>query len=173
MQTKKHQTISSMYLLPMKYTLILVIALVLFNVINIVLVNIKRLKKKIKNTISVFIIIAIILMLFVSFYMWRTISVFNNNGASKYKTENYSVIVLNESDYKKISDIKGETVGFFSNSTGSKEANEELSKKVDVEFEAYEKSDSLIDDLLESQIEVIVVEDSIKNILEEEFTDFN
>lgn len=111
-------------------------------------------------------------MTIANFYIGKTLGVLFSNGDSKYKLEHYSVIVLKDSDYDKLKDIKGEELGYFQNSTGAKDANDKLKKEVDVDFKSYETSDALAQDLLDSKINVIIVEDSIKNIMEEEISNF-
>lgn len=159
-------------LLPSKYFAILSIIVIFFTGFNVFLVNVKKLKKKIKKVISVFMILAIIAMGVASFYASKTMDVLKNNGDTKYKLENYSVMVLKDSKYNKIDDIKNEQVGYFENSTGSKKACNKLLKKVKVDFKNYNSSDKMVSDLLEKNINVILIEDSIKNILMEEIENF-
>ena len=160
-------------LLPTKYMMIIVAILLIFNAFNILLLNLRRLKKKIKKVISVIVILTILIMLLGSFYICRTLGVLLNNGDSKYKLEHYSVLVLSSSNYKDIKDIENETIGYYVNSTGAEDANEYLSRQINVDFESYQASDTLISDLLNSDVKAILIEDSIKNIMEEELSDFS
>ena len=159
-------------LLPTKYSSILVISILAFNILNILLINIKRLKKKIKKFLTMVMLTATIAMGLGSFYLGKTIGVLSKNGDSKYKIENYMVIVLKDSNYNNIKDIKGQKVGYFENSMGSKESIEQLSNKVKVDYEPYNSSSSLVNDLLESKVDVILLEESIKNIFNEENQNF-
>ena len=159
-------------LLPEKYLSILVGSIIIFDLLNIFLINLKRLKKKVKKFISTFMILVIIIMGFGSFYLGKTLGVLSKNGDSKYKIENYLVIVLKDSNYKKIKDIKGEKVGYFENSIGSEESIKKLSGKVKVDFDSYNSSNDLVSDLLESKVNVILLEESVKNILNEEIENF-
>jgi len=159
-------------LLPIKYLTILFFVIFIFDILNIFLVNLKKLKKKIKKIISLFMILAIIIMTIASFYIGKTLGVLLNNGDSKYKLEHYSVIVLKDSNYNKLKDIKGEIVGYFENSTGAEDANAKLIDEIDVDFKNYKTSDSLVHDLLDSKINVILIENSIKGIMEEELPEF-
>jgi len=124
-------------LLPIKYLTILFFVIFIFDILNIFLVNLKKLKKKIKKIISLFMILAIIIMTIASFYIGKTLGVLLNNGDSKYKLEHYSVIVLKDSNYNKLKDIKGEIVGYFENSTGAEDANAKLIDEIDVDFKNY------------------------------------
>ena len=159
-------------LLPAKYSMVITIIVLIFSGLNIFLVNLKHLKKKIKKTLSAFMVVGIIAMTCANFYIGKTLGVLLNNGDTKYKLEHYSVIVLKDSDYKKLNDIKNEEVGYFKNSTGAKEANKKLQEDIKVKFKSYDTSDSLVTDLLDSKVNVIVIEDSIKNIMEEEIANF-
>lgn len=159
-------------LLPAGYSALISIAVLIFSGLNVFLVNLKHLKKKIKKILSIFMIIAIVVMTCANFYIGKTLGVLLNNGDTKYKLEHYSVIVLQNSDYKKLKDIKDEEVGYFKNSTGSKEANKKIQEDIKVSFKSYDATDSLVNDLLDSKINIIVLEDSIKNIMAEEIVNF-
>ena len=161
-----------MDLLPTKYSIILLIVIAIFNIFNIVLINLKKLKKKIKRILSIFMILAILVMTISSFYIGKTLGILLNNGDSKYKLEHYSVMVLKNSEYDKIKDLKGEEVGYFTNSTGAEDANDRLLKEVQVDLKAYSASDNLVNDLLDSKVNAILIEDSIKNIMSEEIEQF-
>lgn len=159
-------------LLPFKHLIVIVASILFFDTFNVFLISLKRLKRKIKKALAAFMILAILVMSAASFYMLRTVNVLLGNGDSKYKIESYSVMVLKDSSYNEIEDIEDETVGYFKNSKGSESANKELLDKVNIELEAYDSSDSLIHDLLDKKTNVIVLEDSVKNIMQEEIDNF-
>ena len=159
-------------LLPTKYIVPVIGCVLLFNVINVILLNIKRLKKKLKKFISVIVIITILIMLVASFYLSKTLGVLISNGDSKYKLENYSLIVLKDSKYDKLEDLKNKSVGFYNKSTGSKEAQDYLNKKISINYKSYDSSDSIVSDLLASKVDAILIEESIFNIMDEEFEGF-
>ena len=160
-------------LLPKKYSILVLSIVLLFTFINVIFLNLKKLKSKIKSVIGIFSFFAIIIMALGSFYISKTLNVLVNNVDNKYKIENYSVIVLKDSSYNTLNDINGEVVGYFKNSVGSSEAKETLLNSVDISLAGYDSSNSLINDLLEKQINVIILEDSIKNIMDEEMENFS
>ena len=160
-------------LLPTRYLVLITAIVFVFDLLNILLIRMKNLKKKIRKVLSIFIILAILFMSLASFYIGKTLGILLFNGDSKYKLENYSVIVLKDSSYKDIKDIKNKKVGYFENSIGAEEANKKLSKKVKVKYEGYTSSDNIVDDLLNKNVDAIVLEDSIKNIIEEESSEFS
>lgn len=159
-------------LLPTKYLLIILIALFVFTTFNVILLNLRRLKKIIKKVISAISIIVVLVMLIASFYMYKTLGVLTGNGESKYKLENYSLIVLKDSGYSKLKDVKNKQIGYYENSIGALDAKNRLDKEVKVGFSAYTSADSLFSDLVDSKVDAILVEDSIKSILDEENDDF-
>ncbi len=160
-------------LLPFKYFSIVAISIIVFALFNALLLNLKRLKTKVKSVVSIFSIIAILIMSIGSYFMSKTINVLANNNDAKYKLENYSIIVLKDSKYKDISDIKNEKIGYYENSVGSNDAKEYLSKKTSVKFDSYKDATSLITDLLNKDINVIMLEDSIKSVISEEISELD
>ena len=160
-------------LLPSKYIFIFTIINIIFTLFNVWLLNINRLKKKIKKIISGVAILISILFLIISFYLFRTLDVLNDNGHSKYKLEHYYVIVKNDSKYKKVKDIENNKLGYYQNSSGANQAIKHLAQKVNIIHEAYKTSDELVNDLLNDDISVILLESSIKNIMSEEFDGFS
>jgi len=159
-------------LIPTKFIMALTIFVLLFDAFNIMLLNLKRLKIKIKKVITLIVSFVIIFMLIGSFYICRTLGVLSSNGDSKYKLEHYSVLVLKSSNYKSLKDIKNKTIGYYENSVGAEMANERLKKDIKINSKPYGASDTLINDLLRSKVDAILVEDSIKKIIEEETSNF-
>lgn len=163
--------LSYLDLLPTKYMILLIVSILIFDLFNIIFLNLKRLKIKVKNILSIFAIIVVIIMSIASFYLCRTLDVLVNNGHSKYKLGHYYVMVLNNSKYKDIEDLTNKDLGYYKNSTGIEEAKKTLNNKINVEFEESEDLNSLISGLITSEYDAIMIEDSMKNILEEESSD--
>ena len=160
-------------LLPLKYLIIIVGAIVILDLFNISILRIKNLKKKIRKTFCFFCIFWIIIMLSVSFYLCKTLGVLLGNGDSKYKLEHYSVIVLKSSKLKKVEDIRSKKVGYYKKTTGALEANDKLKEKVKVKYKSYTEPKVMLDDLDNKKTSAIIVEDSIKSIMKEENPDFS
>ena len=100
------------------------------------------------------------------FYLYKTTEVLKGNGDSKYKVENYSLVVLKNSEINNLDDISN--IGYYSNSNGSNDAIKHLEKKKKLEFESYNTSDILVSELINNNIESIIIEDSILNLIYEE-----
>ena len=159
-------------ILPLKYEALVILFLLVVNgVIDWFLFR-KKPKKYKKNIAFGFACLFSILFIIPMFYMGKTMNFMSKIGASNYKLENYSLVVLKDSKLKKIADVKGKSVGIYENTDGVKEAKEELTDKVEVTFESYDNLEKLAGDLLESKIEVIFVEDSILSMMKEDIPDF-
>ena len=160
-------------LLPTKYLIIITSSVLILDLINILILRIKNLKKKIRRVFSFFAIFWIIVMLAISFYLCKTLGVLLSNGDSKYKLEHYSVIVLKNSKFSKVTDLKNEKVGYYKKTTGALDANEKLKKTINVKYKSYNEPKKMLEDLDNKSISSILIEDSIKSIMEEENADFS
>lgn len=156
-------------LLPKKYFKLIIIILLIFDIFNIFMINLRRLKKKVKRFLCLFIFAAIILMGIGSNYICKTTNVLKGNGDSKYKVENYSLVVKSNNSISKLEDI--DTVGYCENSNGFNEAQKKLNGIKKYEYEAYKSSDILVSELLNDNIDSIIIEDSILNLIYEENED--
>lgn len=158
--------------LPLNYFTKVLLGLGILDTISIFFLWKKNIKKKIKKVTSVFSAILIIIMLVASFYLCKTLGFLNSLDSGEYKIETYSVIVLKSSKYEKIEGIKGLTVGAYTNSDGYKLADEKLKKVVNIKFKKYDELLKMGEDLLSSDIKVIILEDSMKEMLFEELNNF-
>lgn len=154
--------------LPMKYLIPIIIIFVGIDVLIILFGYFKKLKKK---GCAIYIILNILwclICIFGSFYLFKTINFVGGLGKSDQKTENYSVIVLNDSTYEKVEDIKDKEVGLvLYQSEGKDKAKEHLSSKVSVNYKDFETPQDLENALLDKDIEVIMVEDSYVEMFKE------
>lgn len=116
--------------------------------------------------------IAIVSVIFIYF-----INTFNFLGLvtkSGYKIQNYSVIVLKDSNYNNIQDISGKKLGYVdSNDEGIKLALENITKEVTTS--KISKSDvvTLSNELFSNDLQAIMIENSYKEMLNDEVEDFS
>ncbi|MDO4963182.1 MAG: LCP family protein [bacterium] len=118
-------------------------------------------------------ILAIILFSLGTFYLGKTLNILSNNVNSKYKLVNYSVVVLSDSKYKKLEDISKKDIGYIDTSTGINDALTKLKNKINFKEQKYNGADEMYQKLLDKNVDAILLEDSVKQILQEEFTDFD
>ena len=159
--------------LPMKYLIPIIIIFVGIDALIILFGYFKKPKKKGSIIYIILNILWCLICIFGSFYLFKTINFMGGLGKSDQKTENYSVIVLNDSTYEKIEDIKGKEVGLVSyQSEGKTKAKEHLSSKVSVNYKDFETPQDLENALLNKDIDVIMVEDSYVEMFKEINEDF-
>ena len=162
---------SKIDILPTKYFLALIAILFFTNIICDIFLMRKKFKK-LRIFFSMIVVILIFFMGIVSYFVLSTLGFLGSIRETNYKTENYSVVVLSNSNYEEIKDVKNLDIGYYSNSLGASKANKELKKKVDVDFKKYTDLNELANDLLDKKIEVMVIEDSVLSVLKEDVVDF-
>lgn len=108
-------------------------------------------------------------------YSFNTLDFFNKINGQDYNTENYSILVLKNSDLEKLKQLKEKDIGIFNeeDDKGLEKAKKELNKKVKVAFKEEEDLEHLYQDFIDEEIEAILVEDAEKKMLEEEYEKFN
>ncbi len=122
---------------------------------------------------SVLAVIMIIVLGFGSFYIGGTLDFFSKISGSK-QVQNFYLVVKAESDYTRVKDIEGKTVGIMTqSSTAYKEAQEKLGNKVNVEFELAGNYDVLAEKLLYDGYEVIFLNSAYYEMATEEVAGFN
>lgn len=159
-------------ILPFKYYIMMVIV---FLIINICIDNFlfkKKIKKRKKNIVLIVSFLFMIIMVIPIIYMGKTLGFMKHIIAKNYKIENYSVIVLKDSEYNNINDINGHEVGMYESTDGALDAKKKLSNNVDVTYKKYDNTEKISQELLDKKIDIIVLEDSILNMIQEENTSF-
>ncbi len=165
--------VSKFNILPTKYLLIITALLILMPIIVVIIQLKTKKKKKLKIFLNFFSFIMCGVLAIVSVYFYRTNQFLSAMQSSGYKIQNYSVMVLKESSYEKIDDIKGKMLGYIDGEdSGVKIANDEIKKTVDVTLKGAATLAELTAMLTEKETEAIMVEDSYKTILEEEDKEF-
>ena len=166
--------IYSLNMLPLRYYLLIVCAFVIIlSFFGLILLN-KRIRKPLKVIFTLFAIILNIGMALVSNYTFNAQDVMNKiTKKVNYKTENYSLVILSSGNYEEVADLESKDIGYLDNGTkGTKKALETLGGMVKLANDDYDDVQKLANDLLKEKINAILVEDSFKEILEEETEDF-
>ncbi|MBE6154620.1 MAG: LytR family transcriptional regulator [Firmicutes bacterium] len=159
-------------ILPGEYFLILTIflALITFTLALLVLAK-KSVKKRVVGTIIS--IIYIIFLILVIIYELNTIGFLKKIGFKNFKTENYSVLVLKNSDFVNITDLNTKNIGSLAlTNEGLKSASEKIKNKIECKIELYDKIEDLKKSFINEEIEAMLIEDSILNIIIENDGEF-
>lgn len=158
--------------IPFKYFLPILIFFFILNLMNVFFSFIKKKKKKVAIFLIVSSTILSVISVIGSFYLFRTILFMENFKFKGYATENYSVIVLNDSSYQSLEDLKDKFIGVFKNDKNESKLIERLNEKLDFSLKEYTDMLNVKNNLLNRQVAAIVIEDSYKSILEEEDAEF-
>lgn len=157
-------------IIPTKY----VYLIGLFYLVNLVLILILLFRKK--KIFKILGIICSIFLLFVSsaitFIYIRSNSFFNKITNVEYEKSNYIVIVLKDSPYEKLDDIKN--IGIYKNELDKNYsiALEELNEKNTINNKDYTGIVELVTDLLEKHIEAILINENYLDIIDESTSGF-
>lgn len=112
-------------------------------------------------------IIYISLLCFLCFNIGKTVS-FLKDLDLNYKTYNYSVIVLKDKDFKKLSDLYDKKLAYYDDgSPENDKAIDKVRKKVEVEAVPYEDTHKMAMDLLDGKVDSVLLENSYIDILNE------
>ena len=161
-------------ILPFKYFIALILGLVVANGALAFILLKARKGKKARLVVNILQVLGIIVETIAIVYALKTYSFMNKmTEGVDTKKENYSVIVLKDSKYNKIKDLKGKVVEYYSNELDNSElAIEELKKLVDISAVSNEDIYVVAKTLLSAEVDAIVIEESQKSILDEELEGF-
>ena len=160
-------------ILPGEYFIVLCILLVLID-IGFSLLILTRQGVKRRAVGSVLSIIYIIFLILAIIYELNTIGFLKKIGFTDYKTENYSVLVLKDSDYEKIEDLDGESIGSLEfNTDGLEKAKEKIEKEITPEFITTDNITTLKDDFLAEEYAGMLIEDSMLSMVNESDGEFS
>lgn len=155
-------------IIPILY--IVIIFLILLP-IYLLLIRFSFSRKRIKRLIAYFISTLLILITtIVNLYLASTLDVFSSMKADNKKTETYNIIVLEDSDYEKIKELKGKKLGIkeIHSNEGLEKAKKKINKKLKPKFKVYDDIGEVSEALIEEKVESIVLEDAEIEIIKEE-----
>lgn len=159
--------------LPTKYLMLIFIIYLPIVALLLTFMVFPKIKSKIKIGAEITSAIVIVLISFISFYLYKTMDFMGNIKAKDYQIENYYVVVLKTSKYNKLGQLKDKKVGIhMSNLESQTEAIAQLNKKlsyVDTEYQDFMK---LGKDLLDKKIDALYINGSYLSILQDENENF-
>ena len=162
-----------MDVIPPKYFYPVVGVSIFIAILNAVILYMPRVKSKLKIVFIVFAILLSVLFGFVAQKLLITNDFLEKITNTKYETEDYYVIVLNDKNYKKLSDLDNLKTGIYKNSAKTyKEARKELLGKIKTTNVDYEDVSILADDLLNERVNAMFISSVYKNTLDEEKATF-
>ena len=163
---------------PMKYTLIIIVVLALLCLLNFLLMkpSKEKGKSKVRNVIGkILSILLSILLLLGSLYIAKGDSTISTiTGADKQITR-VSVVVLKDSGYEKLSDLKNQTIETCTSEEPDlmKEAIKELNKaESSIKTKYIDVFTDLADDLYEGKTKAIYINEAYNGMFEEKHEDY-
>lgn len=159
--------------LPPKYFTIVLIIYLPIVILLLVFMEFSKIKMKIKIGAEIASAIMIIIVSFVSFYLYKTVDFMSNIKAKDYQIENYYVVVLNDSKYDKLDQLKNKKIGIhISNLESQSDATQQLNQKLSYEDVEYQDFMKLGKDLLNKKIDALYINGSYLSILQDENENF-
>lgn len=149
-------------LLSNKYIVIYAIIIFIINLINI---NLKKKKRfALSNIYSTLILIILLPIMFFIIKTTNVIDSFNKN----YTIYNYDVIVLKDTKYKKLEDLKKKKISYYIEENDIlKDKLKTINKKINCKYKKENEKDKLYENLLNNETDAIILEDSYLQILKE------
>ncbi len=137
------------------------------------ILNKNRLRAWIKNIFSFFAFLIILIEILILIFGTKTLKFLSSITDTGYRVDSYGVYVLNESDYKKLSDLEDKTLMYLVHDDEDKvkEALDKLEKKAKVNEEKGDSLENLITSLEKKETDAILLEKSYEDIIREEFED--
>lgn len=166
--------IFSINVLPIKYMTILLGIYIPIVLLLVLLMLIKKLKLKIKIPCEILSIVIILIMTLGILYLNKTMNFMAKIKEKKYQTENFYVIVLENSSYNTLDSLKNKTIGIHMSSLESgEEAISNFRKKLSYEDKEYTDFMQLGKDLLNHKVDAMFINGSYLSILQDEDETFD
>lgn len=164
----------SMKIVPAKYIIPLGIVYILILIgIGFVIFQ-KKFKNWLKILMSVISIIFIAGLSFGLYYLNSTLHFMNEIRSKDYQIEEYYVMVLNNSEYKKLKDLEDQTLGTYKSITDHySDALDKLSSKVRTEEKEYDSYIEASQALMDGKVEAILLSAAYKSIVDDEIENFD
>ena len=164
--------LSFLNLLPFKIFLPIALVLLVINIVNIFVSFRFNLNKPTMLIQAILSLILVGISLIASFYLFKTISFMESIGNDGYKVQNYSVIVLKESNYDDIDALENKNVMVLKTNENETKVIEYLNDKVKSNLLQQKNIITIKESLYNKESEAIVIEDSYISLIEETDAEF-
>lgn len=161
---------------PTKYTIPLIIVLVLLLLGMYFLQLGKKVNKVNKVLGKILIVILCVILGFGNWYLFTTSSAFNKMTNDNTQTDVVSIVVLNSKGYKELNELTGKKIGKIAigDTSPIEQAYAELGKDLNQSFTtvAYKSYQTYADDLFNGKVDAIMVNESSRGLLEDANSNF-
>ena len=159
-------------MVPMKYLAIFLSIFTIIYIVLLVFIFVKKIKKKLKITATIILTVLAILFGVGIKYLSETIDFVNVFGSELLQKEEYFVMVPSDYKEKDINSLRNKNIGVYDNVNTDK-VIEEFSKELDFKVKKYKNVLDMFEDLEKSEISAVIINNSIKNLLETERKDMH
>lgn len=151
---------------------IVILALAIVLMISFIL-NKRNLRRWIKRIFSFLSIIIMIFELLMLLFGTKTLKFLSSITDTGYRVETFGVYVLDSSPYKEISELNNKSIAYLNHDDNKniKEALKKLDKDIDFKESNKDNASSLVDELINNNVDAILMDTSYEVILEEEAGD--
>lgn len=149
--------------LPIKYLVPILIILSLLNLSLWFLLACPKIKNNIKKKSLIFSVILLIIYIFISFFIVRTMGFLDSIKSEDSKITNYLIYVRDDSNYLSLEDLTNKKIGYYK---ANEDANKNISIQID--FKQYSNISSMFKDLIDKKTSSLIIEESLRNMFYEE-----
>lgn len=154
----------------LKTSYVIIIGVILLLLYGVLIFKIFRNKTKIFSRVLCY-LVSILLIVLYSIgirYLYVTIDFIENMTGDSKQKQNYSVIVLKDSEYSEISHLNDKKVGFLSTNPNLEMAKKKFDSKTELKYTSEEKNiTDLVLGLNNKELDAIVLDTSMLTLLEE------
>lgn len=154
-------------MLPNKFFIMYIVGISLINLINIIFIIPKKI---VFNIISIILSVVLIVGSGIAVHHINNIDTFLEKAFNniEYELTNYSVVVLNDSDYKNLEDLDNKSIGYVTLDSKKNEYANLFEGKVNVELKEYDNSYVMYEDLTKKRINAMIIDDIYLEFLKDE-----
>ena len=155
-----------------KYLIPFIAGVILLGALNIFKLVRKKTRKGPKIAFAIFSALLIIIYTIICRFTDTTIGFLKKITNLKMETVNYSVLVLDNTDYSEILDLTDKKIGFMGTDLNLNDSEKELKNKMTFEKSTYDDIGSLIGALYNNELNAVVVNEAYIHMLEESENEF-
>lgn len=159
-------------MIPDKYLILIIVPTLIIYLVLMFFTFGKRIKKKIKIVSTVFLILFALIFGVGIKYVSTTVDFLNVIDDKLLQKASYYIMVLDDSKYKTLNDLKNKKIGLYSVGN-SKDAFKKIDIKDNLKETEYTDVEEMLNDLIDKKIDAVLINDSIKNLISTEFSDLN
>lgn len=158
--------INNLNILPNKYLLIFIIFIIALNITSSIF---SLLKKKIIRIFGYIIYFIILIISILGIKYGQETLLFLDNAFNNRLLEitKYNVIVLKDSKYQKLIDLKDETILYLNSDSNTMSWRDNIINQVNVNFKGYDDLYELYDSINNKEYASLIIEDGYLDLLEE------